>query len=453
MSRHRSSRAFTAVTVVLLACAAACSAASGDEDPARAGETACPATIGDWKPDTWVTAGSFARYGGATYRCVQSHTTLSVWPPDIVPALWEKVTCSSGGGGTDAGVDGGGGAVDTGTGTGGKDTGTTPKDTGTTPKDTGGAVDTGTGGVDTGGGGTSHTEYAPYFYTWGWGNTAYPFTGLADLKAKSGLSAVTLAFVLGNGGCSATRDIQDHLADVKAFVAGGGHVKASFGGADGTYLEASCSDDASMASAIEKFVDETGITDLDFDVEQGGVMDSTSNARRSKALKRVQGSRGIQVAFTLAAFPRDKWGTPGGITAASVDVVKAAVAAGVRISHVNLMTMDYGGYYSTGYAMGDLAVSAVTDAAAQLKAIIPGLTDAQAFAMLGATPMIGRNDVSSETFTLTDARTLIAFARDKKLGLVSFWAINRDQPGSSLALSSLVNTRNFEFHDIFKTAL
>jgi hypothetical protein len=447
MSRHRSLHAVTAIAVMLAASAVACSAASGDDDPGRAGEAACPPTMGDWKPDTYYAAGTFVRYGAATYRCVQSHTTLSVWPPDIVPALWEKVPCTGSAGGSDAGVDTGGGTKDTGTSGGGKDTGVPPKDTGSP------AVDTGTGPIDTGTGGSSRTEYAPYFYTWGWGNTAYPFTGLADLKAKSGLGAVTLAFVLADGGCRATRDVQDHLADVKAFVAAGGRLKASFGGANGTYLEASCSDEASLASAIEKFVDETGITDLDFDIEQAGSMGAAIDTRRARALKRVQDSRAIKVAFTLAAFPRDKWGTPGGITAASVDVVKAAVAAGVRISHVNLMTMDYGGYFSTGYAMGDLAVSAVTDAATQLKAIIPGLTDAQAFAMLGATPMIGRNDVSSETFTLADARTLIAFARDKKLGLVSFWAINRDQPGSSLALSSLVNTRNFEFHEIFRTAL
>jgi chitinase len=182
-------------------------------------------------------------------------------------------------------------------------------------------------------------------------------------------------------------------------------------------------------------------------------MDAATNGKRARGLKKAQDAKGIQVAFTLAAFPRDKWGTPGGMTAASLDVVKAAVAAGVRISHVNLMTMDYGGYYSTGYKMGDLAVSAVNDAATQLKGAIPGLTDDAAYAMLGATPMIGRNDVSSETFTLDDARTLVAFARSKKLGLLAFWAINRDQPGSSLALSSMVNTTNFEFNDVFKTAL
>ena len=39
----------------------------------------------------------------------------------------------------------------------------------------------------------------------------------------------------------------------------------------------------------------------------------------------------------------------------------------------------------------------------------------------------------------------------KKLGLVAFWAINRDQPGSgSLGLYSGVNGGNFDFHNVFK---
>jgi chitinase len=180
-------------------------------------------------------------------------------------------------------------------------------------------------------------------------------------------------------------------------------------------------------------------------------MDATTNARRAQALKQVQDQKGVKVAFTLAAFPRDKWGTPGGITAASVDVVKAAVAAGVKISHVNLMTMDYGAYYSSGQAMGALAVSALTDAKAQLQMIIPGLSDAAAWGMLGATPMIGQNDVSTETFTLADAQTLASFAKQQHIGLVAFWAINRDQPGSgNLALYSGANGGKFDFHNIFK---
>jgi Glycosyl hydrolases family 18 len=399
------------------------------------------ANLPSWKADVTYATGALVQYKGKAYKCLQGHTALWVWTPDIVPALWqETASCggssssSSSSGSTGSGGKGGGGGTGSG-GSGGKGGGST-------------SSSSGSGGGNPGGG---STDYAPYFYTWGWGNPAYPFTSLVDLESKSGLSGVTLAFVLSSGGCGASQDIQQHMGDVNGFRSSGGKVKASFGGADGMYLENACGDAGSLAGAIGAFVSQTGIKDLDFDVEQGGAMNAQVNQRRAQALKMVQDQQGIKVAFTLAAFPRDKWNTPGGVTAPSLDVIKAAVQAGVQISHVNLMTMDYGGYYSDGKAMGDLAISALTDANAQLRGVLPALTEAQAYGMLGATPMIGQNDVQSEVFTLADAQSLTAFAKQKHLGLVAFWAINRDQPGAgSLALYSGVNGGNFDFHHVFK---
>jgi chitinase len=116
------------------------------------------------------------------------------------------------------------------------------------------------------------------------------------------------------------------------------------------------------------------------------------------------------------------------------------------------MTMDYGAYYSSGKAMGDLAISALDDTRAQLQAIIPGLGDDAAYRMLGVTPMIGVNDVAGEVFSLADAAAVASFAKQKHLGLVAFWAINRDQPGSgSLGLYSGVNGAAFDFHQAFKS--
>jgi hypothetical protein len=74
---------------------------------------------------------------------------------------------------------------------------------------------------------TGTTEYAPYFYAWGWGNSAYSFSSLVDMQKKAGTKGATLAFVLGSSGCKASRDIQDNIADVNAFRAAGGMVKAT----------------------------------------------------------------------------------------------------------------------------------------------------------------------------------------------------------------------------------
>jgi chitinase len=430
---------FAAATVTAIGCSVE-SAEDESLTDQRADELvdAC-AGVPAWAPNVAYAVGALVTYQGKEYKVLQAHTSLSTWTPDVVPALFQQIatcgtsttTTSASSSSSTSGAGGAGGST------------TTSTTTSTTA---------GAGGA--GGGTATGTEFAPYFYTWGWNNSAYPFTSLTDMKAKSGVSAATLAFVLSNGGCAVTQDIQQNKADVDAFVAGGGRIKASFGGANGTYLESAtaCSTASALAQAIKGFVTSTGIKDLDFDVEEPSEMNATTNERRAQALKSVQDQLGIKVAFTLPSFPRDVWGTPGGMSAAGVDVVKAAVAAGVKISHVNLMTMDFGGYYSNGKAMGDLTVSALTDANAQLRSIIPGLTEAAAYAMLGATPMIGQNDVTSEVFTLTDAQTVASFAKLKHLGLVSFWAINRDQPGSgSLALYSGVNTSKFQFSNIFKT--
>jgi chitinase len=267
---------------------------------------------------------------------------------------------------------------------------------------------------------------------------------LVDLQRKSGLSEVTLAFVLSGGGCSGDNTIPSVMSDVKAFLAAGGRVKASFGGADGKYVESGCSDAASLAKAIGDFVDSTGITDLDFDIEQAPSLTDATNAMRGQALKMVQDAKNIQVAFTLEAVPSPN----GGLTDRGVSVVSQAALAGVRISHVNLMVMDFGNM-PAGTSLAPIAIGSLTDGHAQLMKIMPGLTSEQAWAMIGATPDIGKND-DAEVFSLADAQALAAFARAQKLGLVAFWSIQRDQTCGHGECSQY-DQANFDYHNILRT--
>jgi chitinase len=289
------------------------------------------------------------------------------------------------------------------------------------------------------------TEFAPYFYTWGWGSSDYSFSSLASMKSKGGPSAVTIAFVLAGSGCNASTDIQNNLADVRAYTAAGGHVKASFGGADGTYLEYNCSTASAFAGALTRFVDATGVTDLDFDLEQGGASsNATLNALRAAGLKQAQTARNIRVAFTLPVGP-------GGLEQDSIDIVRAAVNAGVQISFINGMTMDYGDNTN----LGTVPEQSSDALANQIRQIFPSLTLAQAYRMVGITPMIGKND-DNETFTLANANTLISYAKQKQVGLVTFWAIQRDQvcPGGTLSLDRCngQNTSLFQYSKIFAAA-
>jgi len=285
------------------------------------------------------------------------------------------------------------------------------------------------------------TEYAPYFYTWGWGSPSYAFSSLVDMKSQGGPAAVTLAFVLSGGGCTTSTDVPAHRADIQAYVAAGGHVKASFGGATGTYLESACASAGALAAALGQFVDDTGITDLDFDLEQGTQSsNATLNRMRATALKQLQDDKHVRVAFTLPI-------APGGLLQDSLDIVQAAVNAGVQISFVNGMTMDYG----NGTDLGITPIQSIDSLARQLQGLLPNLSLDQAYRHVGATAMIGKND-DEETLSLDNAATLVAYARRKQLGLVSFWAIQRDQPCTStntVDRCSLVNTALFQFSTVF----
>lgn len=46
---------------------------------------------GSWAPSVAYAVGSTVTYGGATYQCVQAHTSLAGWEPPNVPALWRRL--------------------------------------------------------------------------------------------------------------------------------------------------------------------------------------------------------------------------------------------------------------------------------------------------------------------------------------------------------------------------
>ena len=45
-----------------------------------------------WEVGIEVTKGKRWQYNSSLYRCEQSHTTQADWAPDLIPALWTKVS-------------------------------------------------------------------------------------------------------------------------------------------------------------------------------------------------------------------------------------------------------------------------------------------------------------------------------------------------------------------------
>ena len=134
-----------------------------------------------------------------------------------------------------------------------------------------------------------------------------------------------------------------------------------------------------------------------------------------------------------------------------LSVVKATIASGARIDLLNIMTMSY---YTNSTNLGQLSIDSAQATMKQLMTLYPGKTQAQAYAMLGVTPMIGMND-DNTIFTLADAQLLANFVKQNGIGRIGFWAFQRDQAQSKNGLlplnsySSVVQS-DFQFYNIFK---
>lgn len=209
----------------------------------------------------------------------------------------------------------------------------------------------------------------------------------------------------------------------------GGDVSVSFGGQLGTELASACADPTALRQAYRDVVERYDVTRIDLDLEGAALTDTAGALRRAAAVKDLQdeaddAGRSLEVWLTLPVGP-------DGLTAEGLEALRGMLAAGVDVAGVNAMTMDYGVVTTAEEPLVELVVRSLTALHAQVDDVFSDvgqeLTEAQAWARVGVTPMIGQSDVPTERFTLTDAATLNEFAREKGLGRVSMWSLNRDR--------------------------
>lgn len=258
---------------------------------------------------------------------------------------------------------------------------------------------------------------------------------LGALAAAAGTKYVTAAFVLASGSscnpawngaadATSTTNLKNGLADLRAK---GGDAIASFGGANGTELAQTCTDVPSLKAAYKSVIDTYGLTHVDFDIEGAATTDQGSIARRAQALAQLQSDyaaagQTLDVSLTLPVLP-------SGLTQDGVNIVTASAANGLKISVVNIMAMDYGDWAAPSPAgkMGQYADEAAQSVHDQLKTVYPGASDAQLWAMVGITPMIGVNDTGDEVFQVADAEVVEQFAAEHHIGRLAMWSLTRDQ--------------------------
>ena len=293
----------------------------------------------------------------------------------------------------------------------------------------------------------SALEISPYFHAWG-------SDSLTAAKRSAGLDSATLAFAITNGSCALEADLLNKLPDARTYVGSGGKLIISFGGQNGVYAEIACKDDNQLFNLVDKLIVDSGTRRIDWDVEGHQLLDAEGTARRTRVLLRLQTKYpDLYTSFTLPGWLR-------GVDANSMNLLKTTIAAGVRISMVNVMTMSFGAEnirtMVVPSTVAQAAIMTFRATASQIASLYPNKTQAQVHTMMGMTPMIGKNDDGS-TFSLVDAKTIADFVKGNGIGLLSYWSFQRDRAQATNASNDLssysgVAQSNYQFLNIFKTA-
>jgi hypothetical protein len=282
--------------------------------------------------------------------------------------------------------------------------------------------------------------YSPYFETW-------TDSSLPSLASQSGARYFNLGFLQASsaGSCtlawdgSQSADSPAYQSEIAQLKQQGGNVALTFGGqsagSNGTEIADSCTDVSAIAADYEAVINTYHVTRLDMDVELAALNDSAGIERRNQAIAMTQawaarGGHPLQIQYTLPV-------QPSGLQPNALAVLQNAVAEGAKVSLVNLMAFDY--YDLSGAVdMGTSAINAATSVNGQLAALYPKKSRQELYAMQGITflPGIDDNPNKTEVTQLSGAKQIVSFARDHSLGLLSIWAIQRDNGGCQGSVDS-----------------
>jgi len=218
----------------------------------------------------------------------------------------------------------------------------------------------------------------------------------------------------------------------------GAQAIASFGGQANTGLDVACPTAAALASAYQSVISAYNLTTIDLDIEGPALDNFAAEQRRAEAIAALEKSDPkLSVWLTLPV-------EPSGLQDNAVSVIEAMLRDRANIAGINVMTMDFSSPPEAGSTMAQSVKDALNATAGQLGSIYPQygihLRAQQIWQRLGATVMIGQNDIQGENFTVSDARAVVGFAAANHLGRISMWSVNRDsQCGTSFPETGLLS--------------
>ncbi len=253
------------------------------------------------------------------------------------------------------------------------------------------------------------------------GNVVLSFV-VADLE-KSCVPSWGGAYTLAEA--NEQLDLDRRIARVRQL---NGTPVVSFGGQANTELAAACASVDRIAGAYEQVVERYDLDVIDLDIEGEALADTAAHQRRAEAIVQLQAEHDTEVWVTLPVAPH-------GLTEDGLILVRTMLDAGVDLAGVNVMTMDYGAGKDPEASMAEASIEALKSTHEQLSTLYESAgqrqTDAQVWRLIGATPMLGQNDVREEVFDLDDASEFKAFADEIELGRMSVWSLNRDRSCSA----------------------
>ncbi|GIL66210.1 hypothetical protein Vafri_19822 [Volvox africanus] len=253
----------------------------------------------------------------------------------------------------------------------------------------------------------------------------------------SGLQVLTWAFATGTCDSESWAGVTPSSlisANVNAFVNAGKKYIISTGGAAGAFR---CDTDSGFSSFLSRYKS-SSLVGVDFDIENSmSQSDITSLVQRVKTA-RAGAYSNLRYSFTLATLASAT--TSNQLNSLGTMVMNTIKGAqmGWNGIYINLMVMDYGSTSNCAVSSStwqcDMGQSAINAA----KAL--NSTWGVPFSSIELTPMIGGNDVTTETFTLQDVTTMVNFVKQSGLAGVHYWSFDRDVDCPPGFASSTCNT-------------
>jgi chitinase len=196
----------------------------------------------------------------------------------------------------------------------------------------------------------------------------------------------------------------------------GAEAIVSFGGQKHTSLDVACTSVTGLTAAYQSVISRYQLSTIDLDIEGAALDDFAAGQRRAAAIAALEQSaraqhRRLGVWLTLPA-------EPSGLQDNALSVIRSMLRARVPITGVNVMTMDFAQPPAAGTAMLQQVREALDATHAQLAGLLPRygvhLQPEQIWQRLGATVMIGQNDIAGQIVTVDDAKGVAAYVAGLK---------------------------------------